>query len=204
MIEYHYDIIQGEDEWFALRCGKITASEFGTVMASGRGGGESKTRRDYMLRLIGERLTGKIAGDKHSNAHMERGKAMEPEARQLYQLTTGMEVAECGFISRGDIGYSPDGIVSDEGLLEIKTKLPHLHLDVLLKNEVPPEHVPQCQGGLWVTEREWIDFVSYWPGLPIFIKRLYRDESKIAEIADAVKTFSRDLLKLQARIELMT
>ena len=91
------------------------------------------------------------------------------------------------------MGYSPDCLVDSNGLVEIKTKLPKYQIELLLTDELPQEHVAQCQGGLWVSEREWIDFVSYWPGMPLFVKRAYRDEAMIRIIAERVETFYEEL-----------
>lgn len=194
-----FDCEQGGEDWFACRLGIPTSSEFSTVMAKGRGGGESKTRRTYMLKLLGERLTGQPA-ENYTNAHMERGKVMEAEARDLYQLVTGNECQQVGFIRCGDAGCSPDSLVGDDGMVEIKTKLPHLQLDCLLRDAVPPEHVDQLQGQLWISRREWVDFVSYWPCLDPFIKRVPRDEVAIKAISDAVQAFNADLVELADRI----
>jgi len=193
---------QGSDEWHNLRIGIPTASNFSTIMAKGKGKDPSKTRRKYMLQLIGERITGERA-ESYSNPHMERGNEMEALAREAYQNATFNDVQQVGFIRTGPVGYSPDGLVCDNGLVEIKTKLPHLQIEVLLTGKVPPEHLHQCQGGLWVSQREWIDFVSYWPGLPIFIKRLHRDELFIAEIKAAVDEFLQEMDDLQKTIEAM-
>lgn len=190
---------QGTPEWFALRCGIVTASEMDSVMAKGKGNAESKTRRTYMLKLIGERLTGDVA-ESFTNAHMERGKVMEAEARDMYSLVTNATVEQAGFIRNGEVGYSPDGLPPG-GLLEIKTKLPHLHLDCLLRDEVPPEHKAQVQCGLWVAESEWLDFVSYWPKLPLFIKRVYRDEAFIKAMAAEVARFYEEMNALVAKID---
>lgn len=200
IIEIFADLLQGSPEWLSARAGLPTCSEFSTIMAKGKGGGESKTRRTYMLKLIGEQMTGEVV-DSYTNGHMERGKVMEEEARQLYAMAQDVEVVQVGFIKNGVAGYSPDGLISDDGATEIKTKLPHLHLDVLLRGEVPSEHIHQCQGGLWVSQREWIDFVSYWTGLPIFIKRMYRDEKLIAEIKIAVDQFLSEMHELMEKIK---
>lgn len=185
---------QGTDEWLRCRLGIPTASMFATVMAKGRGGkGESKTRRDYMLKLLGERLTGDLM-ESYSNAHMERGKEMEAEARAAYEFQQDVECVQVGFVRNGDKGASPDSLVGGAGTLEIKTKLPHLHLDALLRNEMPVEHRAQVQGQLWICEREFCDFVSYWPKLPIFITRVYRDDEYINEtLAPAVAQFCDEL-----------
>ena len=195
-----FDCEQGTPEWFACRLGIPTASEFGTVMASGRGGGPSVTRRKYMLQLIGERLTGEVA-DSYTNAHMERGKAMEDQARKVYAFEAGVEPRRIGFIRNGDMGASPDSLIDKDGMVELKTKLPHLHLEALLENRLPPEHKPQVQGQLLVAEREWCDFVSYWPKLRPLIVRVYRDEKYISELAAHIKVFNDELLALMAQLE---
>jgi hypothetical protein len=183
---------QGSPEWFSARAGMPTASEFATVMASGKGGGESKTRRTYLLKLAGEILTGEPM-ESYSNAHMDRGKAMEDEARNLYAFMTDADPQQVGFIVNGPKGASPDSLIGANGGLEIKTKLPHLLIDVLLRGEFPAEHKAQVQGCLWVAEREWWDTACYWPGLPLFVKRAYRDEAYITKLAQAVDAFNAEL-----------
>lgn len=189
---------QGSPEWFQARLGIVTASEFDTVMAKGKNG-PSKTRRTYMLKLIGEILTGQPQ-ENYSNGHMERGKAMETEARDYYAFITDLEPKRVGFLKTGRVGCSPDSLIGEDGMHEIKTKLPHLHLEALLADELPPEHKAQCQGGLWVAEREWIDFQSYWPNLPPFIKRVYRDEDYIKTLAKSVYEFIEEMDELMAKI----
>lgn len=193
------DCEQGTPEWFAARAGIPTASRFATVLASGKGGAESKTRRKYMLQLAGERITGKPM-ETYSNAHMERGKEMEQEARDLYAMIRDVDPQSVGFMRRGDAGASPDALIGDLGLLEIKTKLPDLQIDLLLANRLPPEHVAQVQGQLWISCREWLDFVSYWPGLPIFVTRVHRDEKYIAALAAAVDEFNAELADVIATV----
>lgn len=188
---------QGSPEWFAARAGIPTASRFDTVLASGRGGGESKTRRAYMLTLIGELLTGEVQ-EGYTNPHMERGKAMEDDARAAYEFATGNTPELVGFVRNHIAGASPDSLVGADGLLEIKTKLPHLQLEVLLADEMPSDHVLQVQGQLWVTDREFCDFVSYWPKLPLFVKRVYRDETTIKRIANGVRQFVNEMHELKA------
>jgi hypothetical protein len=171
---------QGEPEWFAARLGIPTASEFSTVMAKGKDGGKSVTRRTYMLKLAGEILTGEPM-ESYTNVHMERGKEQEAEAR------------EAVFIVNGDKGCSPDSLIGDAGALEIKTALPHIQVERLLKGELPPEHRAQVQGVMWVAERQWLDFVSYCPRLPLLIVRVPRDDGHIATLAGAVKEFNAEL-----------
>jgi hypothetical protein len=195
-----FNCLQGTPEWYAARAGIPTASEFDTVMAKGRGGGDSKTRRTYMLKLIGERLT-KEPMWSYTNEHMERGKAMEDEARDLYQMIAEVECEQVGFLRRSDAGCSPDSLVGENGMLEIKTKLPHLQLDCILYDELPSEHRAQCQGQLWIAEREWVDFVSYWPGLPLFAKRVFRDEDYIKRLAEAVRVFNAEMEEMIAKVQ---
>lgn len=190
------DCVQGTDEWFRVRAGMPTASEFSTIMASGRGGGESKTRRTYMLKLAGEILTGEPM-ERFTNSAMDRGHAMEDEARNTYAFIKDVEPVQVGFIVNGPKGYSPDSLIGNDGLLEIKTAAPHILIDKLLTDgEFSPEHKAQCQGGLWVAEREWIDLVTYWPGLPPLVKRATRDEAYIASIARAVSQFNEELAEV--------
>lgn len=199
-MQIYRDIEQGTPEWFAVRAGIPTASMYSAVMAKGKGGESSKTRRTYMLKLAGERLTGEPM-DNYSNSHMERGHEHEPIARQAYTFLMGVEPEQVGFIRSGDTGASPDSLVGSDGLLEIKSKLAHLHLEVLLSDKVPTEHIAQVQGQLWVAEREWCDFVSYCPRLELFRKRVYRDEKKIAEIAKAVDQFNAELHAIVTRFQ---
>ena len=187
MIEV-FDYEQGSPEWRAARLGIPTASEFAAVKAKGEG----KTRRTYMMKLIGEIMTGEPS-ENFSNGHMERGHEMEPDARNLYAFRMDVEPIQVGFIRNGRKGASPDSLVLANGMCEIKTKLPHLQAEVLLGDRLPPEHLPQLQGNLWVAEREWIDFVSYWPKMPLFVKRVYRDEIYIKNLAAEVDLFLAEM-----------
>jgi len=200
VIEY-FDCEQGSDEWYALRRGLITASQFATVMRQGRKKGEpSLTRREYMLKLIGERLTGDPMYS-YQNDHMERGKEQEAEARDAYVFMTDAECRRVGFIKNHGVGCSPDSLIGDDGMLEIKTKLAHLQLDVLLTGVMPAEHLAQVQGQLWVACRKWCDFVSYCPRLPLFKIRIYRDPQYIETLANAVDLFEREMATLMEAIQ---
>lgn len=191
---------QGTASWFACRAGIPTASEFHTVMAKGRGGGDSITRRKYMLTLLGERLTGEVA-DGYTNVHMERGKVMEDEARDLFAFQADVEPQRVGFVRDDELraGASPDSLIGDDGLLEIKTKLPHLQLEALLSGDLPSEHKAQVQGQLLITGRQWAEFVSYWPKLPLFRLRVERDEAYMATLRQALADFNGELDALTLR-----
>ena len=149
-----FDCEQNGTEWLECRRGIPTASMFATVLAKGKDGGASKTRRDYLYKLAGEVITGQLT-EGHSNAHMERGHAMEPEARSAYAFMYDHDPQLVGFIRNGRAGASPDSLIGDAGLLEIKTKLPHLMIEAMFRDDMPPEHRAQVQGQLWISEREW-------------------------------------------------
>lgn len=197
------DCEQGTSEWFRIRSGMPTASEFATVMAKGKDGGDSKTRKTYMLKLAGEILTGEPM-EQFTNIHMERGKIMENEARNLYCFQTDYDLQRVGFIINGPKGCSPDSLIGDKGMVEIKTQLPHLLIDTLLKGDFPPEHKAQCQGGLLVAEREWIDIAVYWPRLPLFVKRAYRDDAYIAQLSKAIEIFNNELTETVERVRALS
>jgi hypothetical protein len=191
------DCEQGDDAWRAARAGIATASAMSQLLARGQG----KTRASYQFKLIGEVFTGEPA-EGFTNSHTERGHLLEGEAREIYAAIAEGEVMQCGFIRNhddiGGVGYSPDALVGSEGLAEIKTKLPHLQAELLLADRVPPEHMAQIQCGLWVSERRWLDFVSYWPGMPLFVKRVYRDEAYIQNMRSEVIAFYAEM---QSKIE---
>lgn len=191
MIEVFHDIDQGSEAWRLARCGIPTASRFATVLAKGEG----KTRKSYMRELAGEIITG-LPADNYSNGHMERGHELEPEARELYAFITDAAPEQVGFIRNGDVGCSPDSLIGNAGMLEIKTKLPALLIECIERGTFPPEHKAQCQGALWVAEREWIDIAVYWPGMPLFTCRAYRDEAYIGALASAVAAFNDELAAL--------
>jgi hypothetical protein len=195
------DCEQGGEDWRAARLGIPTASEFATVMRSkGRAAdGSSKERRTYMHKLVGEIMTGEPM-ESFSNVHMERGKVMEDEARDLYAMLTDTEPQRVGFIRNGQKGASPDSLIGTDRGLEIKTALPHIQIERLLKNELPAEHVAQVQGNLWVAERDHWDFCSYWPKMPMLKVTVDRDEEFIAKLSDAVDRFNDELQQVLATV----
>lgn len=183
---------QGTPEWLAARAGIPTASEFHTVMAVGPKGGKSVGRVAYLNKLVGEVLTGEPM-ESYSNGNMERGRGMEDEARDLYSFAQNVEPIRVGFIRSGDKGASPDSLIGDRGGLEIKSAAAHIQVARLLADDLPSEHKAQVHGNMWVAEREWWDFVSYCPKLPLFVKRIYRDEAYIKKIAQEVELFNIEL-----------
>lgn len=190
-----FDCDQGSADWFEARRGIPTASKFATVMAKGEG----KIRSKYMRSLAGEIITGEPA-ESFSNAHMERGNAMEDEAREHYAFINDADIRRVGFIVNGKAGASPDSLVGDNGGLEIKTAIPDIQIERLIRGKLPSEHRAQVQGNLWIAERDWWDFVSYWPRLPLFTIRVFRDEEYIRNMAAEIDAFNEELAELVERI----
>lgn len=200
------DCEQGSAEWQEARAGIPTASRFGEIIAKGKGTAPSKVRATYMLELAGERILGEPADRWEGNRHTERGHLLEPVARAWYEMRTDRTARQVGFVIDDALraGASPDSLVGDDGLLEIKTKLPRLQIELLLAGGIlPDEHKAQCQGQLMVTGRQWLDFVSYCERLPPLLVRVERDEAYIAALRVAVQDFTTELDRMVATIEAM-
>lgn len=198
MIEV-FDCQQNTDEWYRLRAGIPTASCFDKVLAKGKGNSPSQVRSQYMRQLAGEILTGE-PGENFQTAAMIRGHAMEAEARNYYALMYDAHPMLIGFVKNDGIGCSPDALLANDGLLEIKTHKPSILVEMLLRDDFPSEHKAQCQGALWVTEREWCDLICYWPNMPTCIHRAYRDEPYIATLVEEVTRFTDELQTMVARL----
>ncbi len=196
-MEIFKDIEQGSDEWKRLRAGIPTASEFSALLARGEG----KMRSGLMRRLAGEVVTGEPEAT-YSNGDMARGNAMEDEARRTYALVADLPapLEQVAFVKNFGAGCSPDALVGSDGGTEFKNNKPSILIDIWERDRVPPEHIPQIQGNMWVCERSWWDFVAYWPKMPIFIKRVKRDPAYIANLAREVAEFNRELDALVERI----
>lgn len=192
---YHFDIEQGTDEWHALRRGVITASTIGKLVTATGKPANNATSRAQLLQLLAERITGESEPSFY-NDDMARGHLLEPLARGIY-AEHFEQVMECGFVTAGfdgvTIGYSPDGLVGDDGLIEIKAPRRNTHLRSLLTDEVPTEYLLQVQTGLSVTGRAWCDFISYAPGLPLFRKRCVPDRAVIAQLIAAAEAAEAEL-----------
>ncbi len=183
---------QRSPEWFEARRGVPTASEFSTILAKGKDGGNSVGRKTYLYKLAGEILSG-APMESFESAAMVRGREMEAEAKNFYQLVNDEPVMDVGFVVNGRCGCSPDAWVGTSGGLEIKTAAPHILIDLLLKDQFPPEHKAQVQGSLMVCEREWWDLMVYWPKMEPLTKRMYRDEDYIATLRTAIDAFNEEL-----------
>lgn len=192
------DVVQGTPEWHAIRLGKVTASRLADVCArtkTGWGAG----RKNYMAELVAERLTGHRQ-EGFTNAAMQWGTETEPEARSTYQLQINCRVGQTGFVphpSIADTGASPDGLVRDDGLVEIKCPNTATHLETLLGAELPQKYFYQIQWQLACTGRGWCDFVSFDPRLPesmrLHVERVKREDAVIAALEKDVTEFLTEL-----------
>ena len=195
MNQPYINLEQGSDEWKQARLGHVTASNMAEVMSKGKGTAEAVGRYKYKVRLVAERLT-MTAGESYTNAAMQWGIEQEQFACIAYEAQKETFVDKIGFVLHPDIkwlGVSPDRIVGNEGLIEVKCPNTTTHLDYLFENKVPAEYYKQIQCQLWVTGRQWCDFVSYDPRLPkrnqLLIVRTERDEKLIAEMKTETEKF---------------
>ena len=191
-------IVQGSPEWFAARLGKVTASKVSDVVAKTKSGWGA-SRANYMAALIAERLT-QTPADSFSNAAMQWGTEQEPLARVAYEFFTGRDVEQVGFVDHPSIpmtGASPDGLVGEDGLVEIKCPNTATHIDTLLDGKVPGKYVIQMQWQMACTGRQWCDFVSFDPRMPeemrLWIQRVDRDGPHIELLEEDVTRFLAEL-----------
>lgn len=170
------DIEQGSEEWLSTRAGIVTASEAGCLLVKGKHAtGLGDGAITYAYTIAAEKITGKPKRS-FNNAAMQLGKELEPVARDLYKEISENPVDECGIMLRLNAGYSPDGIIRHNGLIEIKTREPHLQAELLYTLSIPTNYFNQIQFGLLISQREWCDLVVYCPGMPLFINRIEPDE----------------------------
>lgn len=188
---------QRSEEWFQARLGCVTGTGFQMVLNKKTG------RKTYMMKLLGERMTGVPAYSYHSK-FMDDGQETEPLAREAYEIYTDTEVIQVGFAKSAEwIGCSPDGLVDDDGMVEIKCPIPSTHCRYILDNRFPAVYHSQVQGNLWVTGRKWCDFLSYVPTMQnqqLWRIRVRRDEAYISGLAVEVKKFLGELAELEQKI----
>jgi len=189
---YHPEVIQGSDEWLAMRCGLITASEMKLILTPTLKVANNDKTRAHAYEIAFQRLTQYVEPQYVSDA-MLRGQEDEIYARAAYAEHYA-PVTECGFITRDfggfTIGYSPDGLVGDDGLIECKSRAGKYQVQTIATDQVPEEYMLQLQTGLLVTGREWIDFISYCGGLPVFVKRVEPDAKVQDAILSAAEAFN--------------
>jgi putative phage-type endonuclease len=199
-------IEQGTVEWHLMRLGKVTASRVSDVLSKGKSG-ESASRKNYRTELLVQRLTGQ-PGESFTNAAMEWGTATEPLARIAYEAEMGVFVDQVAFIDHPSIaqfGCSPDGLVAEDGLIEIKCGNTATHIDWMLDGKPPTKHIPQMQCQMAVTGRQWCDFVSFDPRLPddlqLFVVRLERDQEYIEAMEAEVKRFLSEVDEMFTKLK---
>jgi hypothetical protein len=182
----HIDVEQGTDEWLSARLGVPTASNFAKFLSPT---GKPSTQADsYVNQLVAEKLTGERTAIFKSD-DMQRGNDLEPQAKAMYEFIREVEVKEMGLMLHDDFdaGCSPDGLVGCDGGIEIKCPRAENHIANLRRGTVDMKYYPQIQGCLWITEREWWDFVSFHPELEILIVRVERNEEYINKLAGIVE-----------------
>lgn len=202
------DELQRTDSWLAERAGKFTGSRFADVIARNKKTGEKlKSWHDLVWQIVVERMTGQAIEGPGGYA-LQWGTDVEPYAREAYELETGNVVTQAGFIQHPYYpfaGCSPDGLIGDDGGIEMKCpKSSAIHLERFISG-VPEEYMPQVQGCMWVTGRQWWDFVSYDPRMPeshrMLIVRVKRDEAMIERIESAVSEANSAAITLVLQLQ---
>lgn len=192
---------QCSQEWFAARLGRPSASQFDKIITTK--GERSKQRTKYMYQLAGERISG-AREESYTNAAMQRGTEMEPEARSLYELLHDVQVDQVGMCYKDEarlFSCSPDGLVGDNGGLEIKCPSMAVHIEYLIGGKLPTDYFQQVHGSLLITGREWWDFASYYPGIKPLIVRVYPDEKFLAALESELILFCEELADVVEKIK---
>jgi putative phage-type endonuclease len=197
---------QRTTEWHAARLGQTTASRIADIVARTKSG-YSTSRANYAAQLVCERLTG-VAAEPFVNSAMQWGSEKEPEAQRLYEFEHDAEVVKVGFIDHPRIamsGASPDGFIGDAGLVEVKCPITSTHIETVLGRSVPGKYLAQMQWQMAVTGRQWCDFVSYDPRLPLalrlFVSRVHRDDALIGELEGEVASFLAEIDATLAKLQ---
>lgn len=190
---------QGSPEWHEVRMGIPTASEFDKLLTPT--GKPSASIKGLVYKKLAETFTGKPADGFEGNAHTERGKELEPDAIAFYEMQNGLDTVRVGFVTDDarTMGCSPDCLVGEEGLLEIKCPAPSTHVEYML-NGLDKGYYPQIQGQLLVTGRKWVDWMSYHPEMPPVIIRVERDNEYLASLSAALATFTRTMEEAKIKL----
>lgn len=199
-----HDVKQGTSEWLALRRGIPTASEFDSIISPTWKARTGDGVRTYMVKKVCEKLLGFTSEDVQTFA-MGQGVILEQEARPFYSFTYDVAVDAVGFCTTDDgrFGCSPDGFIGKDGGLEIKCPTPEKHLGYLLAGVVPPDYLAQVHGSLYVTGRQWWDFLSYSRQFPALVVRVQRDEAIMAAIGSALENFHASFTQALAKVTAM-
>lgn len=203
-ITYHQHLIQGSDEWHAQRCGMLTASEMHLILTPTLKVARNEKTRAHLYELLAQRVT-QYVEPRYVSDDMLRGHDDELAARQYYNDNHGA-VLECGLVTLETpdytIGYSPDGLVAGAGLLECKSRRPKYQVQTFLEwhrgRSIPDDYLLQCQTGLFVTRRQWLDLVSYSQGLPTCVMRVFPDPAVHAAIEVAATEFEAQIRALMS------
>lgn len=188
-----HNVEQGTEDWFKVRLGIPTASCFDRIITPT--GKDSTQAEAYENKLVAELLTGKPVDDFDGNAWTERGNELEPDAANFYAMQHDVEPVKIGFVTDDARAYgcSPDRMIGDDGLLEIKCPAPHTHVKYMLDQSIDRKYYPQLQGQLFVTGRLWVDIISYHPEMQPVILRVERDEPFIIDLAKLLKRVSNNV-----------
>ena len=187
-----HDVQQTSPEWFELRKGRFTASTFKDLFAKPA----TQTYRDVIYQVAFERITN-TTPENFVTEWMKRGSELEPIARELYELQTYNYVRNGGFFELGEwIGASPDGLIGEDGIIEIKCPKYTTFIDYVLNGSLPTAYKWQVHGQLYVADRQWCDFVAYHPNMPLFVHRVYRDEKMIKELTDQIELAINDAMSI--------
>lgn len=197
-IKYHSDLIQGSEEWHAARCGLLTASEMNRIITPTLKIADNEKSRTHVYELAGQLVT-KYVEPSYISDDMLRGLDDEIEAKCAYEKAYG-RIQDCGFITNDKwgfvLGYSPDGLIGDDGTIEIKSRRQKFQLQTIAENKMPDDYVIQVQTGLLVSERAYCDFVSYCGGMPMLTLRVEPDLKVQEAIVTAATAFHEKMLKL--------
>lgn len=195
MIKYHENLTQGSDEWLAARCGLLTASKMKLILTPTLKIASNDDERKHLYELLAQRVTRYIEPSYVSD-DMLRGRDDEPDAIIKYSETYS-PVREMGFITNDEwgftIGYSPDGLVGEDGLVEAKSRRQRFQVETIIKNAMPKEYVLQVQTGLLVSGRKWCDFITYCGGMHMLTLRIYPDSEVQEAIIEAATAFEMRL-----------
>lgn len=199
------NIEQGSKEWLDSRLGKVTASRVKDVLTNGKGGAISKTAETYMMDLLSEILTGESKPFFENDA-MRWGTETEPQARAMYELKNDIEVKQVAYVKHSEyVQVSPDGLIGDDGLIEIKCPTTTTQLKRALSDSYSSDYKAQIQMQLWVTGRKWCDFVSFDPRLTCsasyLVERVYVDPEFTANMAEKINIFVQKLIELKTKFE---
>jgi hypothetical protein len=202
-ITIHNDLAQGSDEWLAARCGLLTASEMKYIVTPTLKIASNEKERAHLWELLSQRIT-QYVEPTYIGFEMLRGEEDEVFAREAYTEHYA-PVEEAGFITNNrwgfTIGYSPDGLVGDDGLIECKSRRQKYQIETIATNAMPVDYFIQCQTGLLVAERKWLDFISYSAGLPMCVIRVHPDPAAQEAIVNAAGEFERRLAEKLALYE---